>query len=42
MLEQQVKSMENGCDEGNLKLKEEIAYLEEEIQSIGVNIQVGP
>ncbi|KAG7217207.1 hypothetical protein INR49_027751 [Caranx melampygus] len=40
MLEQQIKLMENGCDEGNVKLREEINALEEEIQRINVNTQV--
>ncbi|XP_055370636.1 E3 ubiquitin-protein ligase TTC3 isoform X2 [Betta splendens] len=39
-LEQQMKMMANGCDEINVKQKEETASLEEEIQNITTNIQV--
>ncbi|GAA6232084.1 E3 ubiquitin-protein ligase TTC3 isoform X1 [Lates japonicus] len=40
ILEQQIKKMANGCDNVNLKHKEDIASLEEDIQRITANIQV--
>ncbi|XP_040005751.1 E3 ubiquitin-protein ligase TTC3 [Xiphias gladius] len=40
MLEQQIKKMANGCDKVNLKHKEDIKSLEEDIQEITANIQV--
>ncbi|XP_067464760.1 E3 ubiquitin-protein ligase TTC3-like [Thunnus thynnus] len=39
-LKKDISKMENGCDEVNLKHKEEIAFFEEEIKEITVNIQV--
>ncbi|XP_044226029.1 E3 ubiquitin-protein ligase TTC3-like isoform X3 [Thunnus albacares] len=39
-LEKNISKMENGCDEVNLKRKEEIAFFEEEIKEITVEIQV--
>ncbi|XP_056252841.1 E3 ubiquitin-protein ligase TTC3 isoform X1 [Seriola aureovittata] len=39
-LEQQIKAMASGCDKVNLKHKEDISSLEEDIQKITVNIQV--
>ncbi|XP_073335984.1 E3 ubiquitin-protein ligase TTC3 [Pagrus major] len=39
-LEEQIKKMENSCDKVNLRHKEDVAHLEEEVQKITVNIQV--
>ncbi|XP_071317554.1 E3 ubiquitin-protein ligase TTC3 isoform X2 [Trachinotus anak] len=39
-LEQQITAMANGCDKVNLKHKEDLSSLQEDIQKITVNIQV--
>ncbi|XP_049448756.1 E3 ubiquitin-protein ligase TTC3-like isoform X9 [Epinephelus fuscoguttatus] len=39
-LEQQIKNIEKGCDHVNLKHKEDIAVLEEDVQKINANIHV--
>lgn len=41
-LEQQIKNIEKGCDHVNLKHKEDIAVLEEDVQKINANIHVSP
>lgn len=41
-LEKQIKKMLNGCDRVNQRHNEDIAVLEEDIQEIKANIQVGP
>ncbi|KAM9348197.1 E3 ubiquitin-protein ligase TTC3 isoform 1-T1 [Symphorus nematophorus] len=39
-LEEQIKKMANGCDKVDIRRKEDLASLEEEVQKINANVQV--
>ena len=41
-LEKQIKKMATGCDKVDVRHREDLASLEEEVQKINANIQVGP